>query len=114
MNVLYSLIFAFTTAQHLFGDRDRQLKQLESGRDVARLLGGKDREDGCGLLPLGLWYNVKLRGGSIGSATLTADHYRLDGRFDDEKAVAAEVDRHLKRINQVHAYAVATFPSRSS
>jgi hypothetical protein len=101
--VLYSLIFAFTTAQHLFGDRERQLKQLESGRDVARLLGGKDREDSCGLLPVGLWYNVKLR-----------DHYRLDGRFDDEKAVAVEVERHLERINQVHAWAVATFPSRSS
>ncbi|KLT39373.1 hypothetical protein CC85DRAFT_251330 [Cutaneotrichosporon oleaginosum] len=71
LNVLYALIFAFTTAQHLFGDRDRQLKQLESGRDIARLLGGKDRADGCGLLPLGLWYNTKLRGRLNSLPTLT-------------------------------------------
>lgn len=62
LNILYALIFAFTTAQHLFGDRERQLKQLESGRDIARFLGGIDRPDGVGQLPLGMWYSIKLRG----------------------------------------------------
>lgn len=65
LNVLYALIFAFTTAQHLFGDRERQLKQLESGREIARHLGGKDRQDQVGQLPLGMWYNIKLRGESL-------------------------------------------------
>ncbi|BEI80128.1 hypothetical protein CcaverHIS002_0106570 [Cutaneotrichosporon cavernicola] len=101
LNILYALIFAFTTAQHLFGDRDRQLKQLESGRDIARLLGGKDRADGCGQLPLGLWYSTKLR-----------DHYRLDGRFDDEKAAAADAECHLHRMQEVYAYGCAHFPPR--
>lgn len=64
LHVLYALIFAFTTAQHMFGDRERQLKQLESGREIAHLLGGKDRADGVGQLPLGMWYNNKLRGQS--------------------------------------------------
>ncbi|GMK54396.1 hypothetical protein CspeluHIS016_0109820 [Cutaneotrichosporon spelunceum] len=101
LNILYALIFAFTTAQHLFGDRERQLKQLESGRDIARLLGGKDRADCCGQLPLGLWYSIKLR-----------DHYRVDGRFDDEKSAGADAQRHLQRMHEVYAYGRTHLPLR--
>jgi hypothetical protein len=62
-NMLYCLIFAFTTGAHMYGDRERQLKQLDTGRHVANLLGGRDRPDGIGQPILGLWYAVKLKGG---------------------------------------------------
>lgn len=61
-NVLRILIFAFTTSVHHFGTSERMLRQLETGRDIACLLGGKDRDDGVGQTVLGLWFAVKLRG----------------------------------------------------
>ncbi|TXT11000.1 hypothetical protein VHUM_01751 [Vanrija humicola] len=62
LNVLHCLIFAFTTGAHVYGDSERQLKQLESGRSIAQMLGGMDRADNVGQTILGLWYAVKLRG----------------------------------------------------
>ena len=41
---------------------DKTLRQLEAGRDLARLFGGKDRSDGVGQLALGLWFAEKLKG----------------------------------------------------
>jgi hypothetical protein len=40
------------------------LRQLETGRDISMLLGGKDREDGIGQTVLGLWFAVNLRSAS--------------------------------------------------
>lgn len=61
-NVLRTLIFAFTTSTHLTGTQDKILKQLETGREIAWLMGGKDRDDGVGQVALGLWFAVKLKG----------------------------------------------------
>ena len=41
------------------------LRQLETGRDISMLLGGKDRADEVGQTVLGLWFAVKLTGQSI-------------------------------------------------
>lgn len=60
-NILRALVFAFTTSTHLTGSEDRILKQLETGREIAAQMGGKDREDGVGLVALGLWFGVKLK-----------------------------------------------------
>ena len=61
-NILRCLIFAFTTSVHLFGAADKMLRQLETGRDLAKLMGGKDRVDGVGQLALGLWFAEKIKG----------------------------------------------------
>jgi hypothetical protein len=61
-NILRCLIFAFTTSVHLYGAIDKTLRQLEAGRELARLFGGKDRSDGVGQLALGLWFAEKLKG----------------------------------------------------
>ncbi|EIW69189.1 hypothetical protein TREMEDRAFT_31472 [Tremella mesenterica DSM 1558] len=66
-NLLRCLIFAFTTSSHHYGGRDRILKQLETGRDLAHWLGGKDRQDQVGQIPLGVWFAVKLQGESSGA-----------------------------------------------
>lgn len=58
--MLYALIFAFTTGIHLYGDQERQLRQLETGRDMTKLLGGQEREDEVGQPILGYWYTFKL------------------------------------------------------
>jgi hypothetical protein len=60
-NVLRALIFAFTTSTHLTGSEERVLKQLETGREIAMLMGGKEREDRVGQLALGLWFSIKLK-----------------------------------------------------
>jgi hypothetical protein len=60
-NILRALVFAFTTSTHLTGSEDRILKQLETGREIAAQMGGKDRQDGVGLVALGLWFTVKLK-----------------------------------------------------
>ncbi|KAK8861295.1 hypothetical protein IAR55_002114 [Kwoniella newhampshirensis] len=60
-NVLRLLIFAFTTSTHHYGGRERMLRQLETGRDISRLLGGKDRADGVGQTVLGLWFAYRLK-----------------------------------------------------
>lgn len=70
MNVLHCLIFAFTTGAHVYGDSERQLKQLESGRSITQMLGGLDRPDGVGQTILGLWYAVKLRGECLGGVDI--------------------------------------------
>ena len=41
------------------------MKQLETGRDLAHLMGGKERPDGVGQLALGLWFAEKLKGKMI-------------------------------------------------
>lgn len=61
--MLYALIFAFTTGIHLYGDQERQLRQLETGRDMTKLLGGQEREDEVGQPILGYWYTFKLISG---------------------------------------------------
>lgn len=58
--MLYALIFAFTTGIHLYGDQERQLRQLETGRGMTKLLGGQEREDEVGQPILGYWYTFKL------------------------------------------------------
>lgn len=58
---LKCLMFAFTTSVHLFGPVERTVKQLETGRAIAKSMGGKDREDGVGQASLGQFFAVKLK-----------------------------------------------------
>jgi hypothetical protein len=60
-NLLRALIFAFTSTTHLTGSEDRVQKQLETGLDIATLLGGRDRPDQVGQPVLGLWFAIRLR-----------------------------------------------------
>jgi hypothetical protein len=61
--MLYAILFAFTAAGHVYGDRGNQFKQLRTGRDVARMLGGYGT-NGVGQATLGLWFARKLQGES--------------------------------------------------
>jgi hypothetical protein len=56
------MTFAFTTSPQWYGPTERVRSQLETGRDIARLMGGKDREDGVGQVSLGIWFAYKLKG----------------------------------------------------
>lgn len=38
------------------------LRQLETGRDISKMLGGKDRDDGVGQVVLGMWFARRLKG----------------------------------------------------
>lgn len=60
--MMYTLIFAFTTGVHAYGDLEKRRKQLETGSLVSGYLGGADREDGVGQATVGLWYARKLEG----------------------------------------------------
>lgn len=92
--MLHVLIFAFTTGNHLYGDFERQTRQLEAGHRLAQMLGGKDRTDGVGQPVLGLWYSVKLR-----------EQYRLAGRTDEEEKANRSVVLHLQRLEEMKKFA---------
>ncbi|KAL7419874.1 hypothetical protein Q5752_005790 [Cryptotrichosporon argae] len=85
---LRALVFAFTTAIHVYGNNEKQMKQLEAGWELARLLGGV--ESGVGMSALGLWYGVKLR-----------DRYRMEGQLDKQAEMQRHVDAHLRRIDRI-------------
>ncbi|KAK4685187.1 hypothetical protein P7C73_g4969, partial [Tremellales sp. Uapishka_1] len=109
-NILRGLIFAFTTSVHLYGGRDRTLLQLETGRELAQLIGGKDRADGVGQVSLGLWFLVKLKGGittcqaeciMLTSHGNYSDQYRQD---DDQQRMAVArqgILAHLTRLDEL-------------
>lgn len=62
LHSLYALVFAFTTATHIYGDSEKQFRQLGTGAHVSKLLGGVERKDKIGQATLGLWYARKLQG----------------------------------------------------
>lgn len=59
--VLRTLIFAFFAARDVSGLDERQIRQLEGGRAMARMFGGADRSDHVGQTALGLWFEVQLK-----------------------------------------------------
>lgn len=67
-NILRCLIFAFTTSSHLYGAIEALVDQLEAGRHMVSLMGGKERPDGIGQLVLGLWFTEKLKGECISAS----------------------------------------------
>ncbi|WVQ94355.1 hypothetical protein IAU59_001434 [Kwoniella sp. CBS 9459] len=89
-NVLRLLIFAFTTSTHHYGGRERMFRQLETGRDLAKLMGGKDREDGVGSVILGLWFALHLK-----------DHFRQEGLQDMAVIAKKSVSAHTRRLEEV-------------
>lgn len=90
-NVIRCLIFAFTTSfQHYYGGNERILRQLETGRDIASLLGGQDREDKVGQIPLGMWFAVKLQ-----------SHFRQNGDKESERRARESIDAHHRRLQEV-------------
>ncbi|ORX36451.1 hypothetical protein BD324DRAFT_580804 [Kockovaella imperatae] len=89
-NVLRCLIFAFTTSVHLYGTADRTIRQLETGRELARLMGGRDRPDGVGQLALGLWFAQKLK-----------VHHRREGNMEAHAAAKADQERHQETLRHL-------------
>jgi hypothetical protein len=103
-HVLRCLIFAFTTSTHLYGASDAYAKQLEAGRDLARLIGGKGKADGVGQLVLGLWYAEKLKGSSRevspGHHADLAEHHRRENHPNEHAIAKADQQRHIARLSQ--------------
>lgn len=101
------LISAFTTSTHLYGAEEKTLKQLEAGRDVARLLGGAERPDGVGQVLLGLWFAVKLKGAwSLGSSfrifqLKCIDHHRRLSDSDEVAIAKSSITAHLVRLDEL-------------
>ncbi|WWC98854.1 hypothetical protein V866_005747 [Kwoniella sp. B9012] len=89
-NILRLLIFAFTTSTHHYGGRERMYRQLETGKELAKLMGGKDRPDGVGQVILGLWFAYRLK-----------EYYRQEG--DQERAGQARdsIKTHLDRLTEI-------------
>ncbi|RSH94344.1 hypothetical protein EHS25_004147 [Saitozyma podzolica] len=102
-NILRALVFAFTTSTHLTGSEDRILKQLETGREIAAQMGGKDREDGVGLVALGLWFGVKLK-----------RWYRMNKRDEELAAARLSVEAHGRRLHDLTQHGAQRFPASSS
>ena len=98
-NVLRSMIFAFTTSVHLYGAGEKQLQQLETGQELAKLMGGKDAEDGVGQLALGLWFAEKLR-----------EYHRREGNAEAHAAAKASQQRHIRRL-ELQKGQVGSIPS---
>ncbi|KIY32195.1 hypothetical protein I305_05494 [Cryptococcus gattii E566] len=89
-NILRLLIFAFTTSTHHYGGRERMLRQLETGRDISKILGGKDRDDGVGQVVLGMWFARRLK-----------EFYRQEG-YQQGVQVAKESEKlHFARLNDL-------------
>ncbi|OWZ64792.1 hypothetical protein AYX14_06385 [Cryptococcus neoformans] len=89
-NILRLLIFAFTTSTHHYGGRERMLRQLETGRDISKMLGGKDRDDGVGQVVLGMWFARRLK-----------EFYRQEG-YQTGVQIAKESEKlHFARLNDL-------------
>ncbi|KIR32042.1 hypothetical protein I352_05671 [Cryptococcus deuterogattii MMRL2647] len=89
-NILRLLIFAFTTSTHHYGGRERMLRQLETGRDISKMLGEKDRDDGVGQVVLGMWFARRLK-----------EFYRQEG-YRQGVQVAKESEKlHFARLNDL-------------
>ncbi|WWC59919.1 uncharacterized protein I303_102481 [Kwoniella dejecticola CBS 10117] len=95
-NVLRLLIFAFTTSTHHYGGRERMFRQLIAGRDLAKLMGGRDRPDGVGQVVLGLWFNYRLK-----------EYYRQEGSQERTNQAREAVTAHLARLEAVKSQAAA-------
>ncbi|WVQ77813.1 hypothetical protein IAR50_007503 [Cryptococcus sp. DSM 104548] len=89
-HILRLLIFAYTTSTHHYGGRERMHRQLETGKDIARMLGGKDREDGVGQVVLGLWFARRLK-----------EFYRQEGAEQGVIEAKQSEKFHLKRLEEV-------------
>ncbi|OCF58359.1 hypothetical protein L486_04392 [Kwoniella mangroviensis CBS 10435] len=89
-NILRLLIFAFTTSTHHYGGRERMYRQLETGKELAKLMGGKDRPDSVGQVILGLWFAYRIK-----------EYYRQEG--DQERAGQARdsIKAHLDRLTEI-------------
>lgn len=58
--LLYVLLYAFLASVDVSGEFERVEKQLETGKELARSMGGMDRPDGVGHGALGVWFSKKL------------------------------------------------------
>ncbi|WWC87569.1 uncharacterized protein L201_002459 [Kwoniella dendrophila CBS 6074] len=89
-NILRLLIFAFTTSTHHYGGRDRMYRQLETGKELAKLMGGRDRQDGVGQVVLGIWFAYRLK-----------EYFRQEG--DQVRAAQARetIKLHMNRLDEI-------------
>ncbi|WVN85468.1 uncharacterized protein L203_100614 [Cryptococcus depauperatus CBS 7841] len=94
-NILRLLIFAFTTSTHHYGGRERMLRQLETGIEISRMVGGKDRPDGVGQIVLGLWFARRLK-----------EFWRQEGQHQGVNAAKESIQRHLARLDEVRLMGV--------
>nr|ODO02711.1 hypothetical protein L204_01450 [Cryptococcus depauperatus CBS 7855] len=94
-NILRLLIFAFTTSTHHYGGRERMLRQLETGIEISRMVGGKDRPDGVGQIVLGLWFARRLK-----------EFWRQEGQHQGVSAAKESIQRHLARLDEVRLMGV--------
>ena len=74
--LLYVLLYAFLASVDVSGEFERVEKQLETGKELTRSMGGMDREDGVGHGSLGVWFSKKLSRRSF----FTTTWGRADGR----------------------------------
>jgi hypothetical protein len=58
--LLYVLLYAFLASVDVSGEFERVEKQLETGKELAKSMGGMDRVDGVGHGSLGVWFSRKL------------------------------------------------------
>lgn len=58
--LLYVSLYAFLASVDVSGEFERVEKQLETGKELAKSMGGMDRPDGVGHGSLGVWFSRKL------------------------------------------------------
>lgn len=86
------------------------LRQLETGRDISKMLGGKDRDDGVGQVVLGMWFARRLKGKCVSRTldrrpsaanTSRVEFYRQEG-YQTGVQVAKESEKsHFARLNDL-------------
>ncbi|WWC68929.1 uncharacterized protein I206_102865 [Kwoniella pini CBS 10737] len=95
-NFLRLLIFAFTTSTHHYGGRERMYRQLETGKELAKMMGGKDRPDGVGQVILGLWFAYRLK-----------EYYRQEGSQERANQAREGIKNHLNRLEKIKLQSAA-------
>lgn len=83
------------------------LRQLETGRDISKMLGGKDRDDGVGQVVLGMWFARRLKGKCPGLERCPQplirrlEFYRQEG-YQTGVQIAKESEKlHFARLNDL-------------
>ncbi|ODN98018.1 hypothetical protein I350_07660 [Cryptococcus amylolentus CBS 6273] len=100
-HILRLLIFAYTTSTHHYGGRQRMQRQLETGKDIAKMLGGKDRPDGVGQVVLGWWFARRLK-----------EFYRQEGAAEAAAEAKQSEKVHLERLQEVRREAEKMFKDK--
>ena len=104
--LLYVLLYAFLASVDVSGEFERVEKQLETGKELAKSMGGMDRADGVGQGSLGVWFSRKL---SRESTWLFKKYRLMEGMYkraghEGYARMSECVEKHAIRNRELMSY----------